>query len=97
MSQKDLDLYFNILSLFAEEAEEGPACLGCGCTEWNPCPGGCGWSIYYLWRGFPICTRCEAFFMAFEINAWVMYHLHYSIDRLHFIHKGGPEGRRPLA
>ena len=35
-----------------EEDDDGPACLGCGCTDHAPCPGGC------IWATADLCSRC---------------------------------------
>ena len=36
------------------EAHDGPACEGCGCTEDNACEGGCHWVAPGL------CSQCDA-------------------------------------
>ena len=40
-------------------------CLGCGCTDWNPCEGGCAWVRPGL------CTSCfESAAAAIAEAAW---------------------------
>lgn len=36
------------------EAHDGPACEGCGCTEDNACEGGCWWVAPRL------CSQCDS-------------------------------------
>ena len=31
---------------------DGPICLGCGCSELNPCAGGC------VWASATLCSLC---------------------------------------
>jgi hypothetical protein len=33
---------------------DGDVCLACGCTEFEPCPEGCGWAN----RDHTLCTAC---------------------------------------
>lgn len=68
-------LHPEALSLYLEELPDpgplwdpGPACEFCGCSEYDACPGGCGWSEYFLYRGQAVCTNCEAIAIAMEIN-----------------------------
>jgi len=37
---------------------ERPTCEGCGCTEADPCPGGCAWDPDCAAIGRAVCTRC---------------------------------------
>jgi hypothetical protein len=39
-------------------AEDGPRCLHCGCTDEQPCPGGCMWVPGPMDED--LCSRCEA-------------------------------------
>lgn len=51
------------------DPEEMPAfCLGCGCSELDPCIGGCAWSEYFARRGQPICTNCAPVLICTEVN-----------------------------
>jgi Fe-S-cluster-containing dehydrogenase component len=34
------------------------ACIGCGCTDHEACPGGCSWAPNEV--GVDICSRCVA-------------------------------------
>lgn len=36
----------------APDAYDGPRCVKCGCSEDNPCEGGCIWASPFL------CSRC---------------------------------------
>ncbi len=44
------------------------ACELCGCTLFDPCPGGCAWSEYFADRGRAVCTSCETIMIAMELN-----------------------------
>jgi hypothetical protein len=38
--------------------EAPEACIACGCTEFEPCPGGCAWAVINPDTGARLCTRC---------------------------------------
>ena len=38
--------------------EAPEACIACGCTEFEPCPGGCAWAVINPDSGARLCTRC---------------------------------------
>jgi len=40
------------------QIEEPVACIACGCTEYEPCPGGCTWAVMNPETGNAICTSC---------------------------------------
>ena len=40
------------------QVEAPMACLVCGCTEYEPCPGGCSWAAVVPERNVGICDRC---------------------------------------
>jgi hypothetical protein len=40
-------------------AANGTACRICGCTQFNACPGGCGW--VHRSGELPLCTVCANF------------------------------------
>lgn len=49
----DLALEDEVFDLDPEDLEgAGPRCVGCGCTEDNPCDGGC------IWASETLCSRC---------------------------------------
>lgn len=67
-----------LLELALDEAvlplfDLGPVCEGCGCSEFDACPGGCGWSERYLEQGRFVCTKCEAIAIAVELNLLTLY------------------------
>jgi hypothetical protein len=33
-------------------------CVGCGCTDSRPCPGGCAWAAVNEDEGIGLCTNC---------------------------------------
>jgi len=36
------------------------ACIACGCTLRDPCPGGCAWAAVDEENGAALCTACSA-------------------------------------
>ena len=49
----DNDLARDITRALVDQDWPEPACRVCGCTEQNPCPGGCHWVEHDL------CSACE--------------------------------------
>lgn len=33
-------------------------CIGCGCTDAQPCPDGCAWAAVDEEQGIGLCTNC---------------------------------------
>ncbi len=68
-----LDLYELIgdlsdQALIGELLDHVDACESCGCSEDDPCPGGCAWSTYFAQYGRMVCTSCEAVWYIFHLN-----------------------------
>jgi hypothetical protein len=36
-----------------------PTCIHCGCTYFNPCPGGCSWSVQESKTNRGLCSACR--------------------------------------
>jgi hypothetical protein len=37
---------------------DSPLCIGCGCTERDPCLGGCAWVALDVARNVGLCSSC---------------------------------------
>jgi hypothetical protein len=44
-------------------------CIGCGCTDTNPCLGGCHWLVIFDGHAQGICSECPETFAAWEAEA----------------------------
>jgi len=40
------------------QIEEPVSCIACGCTEYEPCPGGCSWAAVDEENNVGLCTQC---------------------------------------
>ena len=50
-------------------ADDGPACVVCGCTHDNACDGGCSWAAAPV----PLCSQCE---IAYKLALQLAKRLH---------------------
>jgi len=48
---------------------ESAVCMGCGCTDDEPCKDGCAWLRIDYARGVGVCSSCPGFEAAFDEEA----------------------------
>lgn len=58
-----VELYETPIEAMGDDCDQGPACIGCDCTELDPCPEGCSWLRRDDFSG--VCSNCPD-----EVEKW---------------------------